>query len=105
MSGAASYYGEGGRAGTYGAGLSIGPFPGQNGLVPGSGGGSVGYSSVTAGGYSGGAGAFAWGLYVLTPGTSFPYQIPQPGAGGTAAGAPSGGPGAQGQIIIREYYA
>jgi len=107
MSGAASYFGQGGRAGNYALGIiPLGFASARAGSVYGSGGGSVGVTSATGtGANSGGAGAYALGIFVLTPGTTFPYSVGSPGSGGSGAGIPNGGDGAPGAIFIREYYA
>ena len=100
QSGAASYYGQGGVGGSWTPFSNALP-----GSVPGSGGGAVGATSAAQpSGFSGGAGAFSIGIFANVSGTTFPYAIGNPGTGGSGAGAPNGGNGANGQIIVREHF-
>jgi hypothetical protein len=94
--GASSFLGGGGRGGA-----NAGTQAGQNAIAnTGSGGGGLGSTGGGSGG-GGGAGGYIEAL-ISSPSASYSYTVGAGGAAGT--GSPLGGLGADGIIVVEEYY-
>lgn len=92
-----------GGAGGGGAGNATGAAGGNAAANSGSGGGGGSGVSGVGGGGGGGAGGYVKAMSVSTLSSNYAYSVGTGGAGGTAGGK-AGGNGADGQIIVYEFY-
>lgn len=77
---------------------------GETGVTNGGGGGAGG-AGVTAAAGEGGGGGGVVKAWIMSPSSSYSFSVGSGGGGGSSSGAGSpGGPGADGQIVVKEFY-